>query len=172
MKAHLQWEAARERGIPRHVWGGNRRADELVGLGAAAHAVRCRKRSGPSGHAPSFGWSMPCAWPPVWIRRSPRLRRKGRRAGARRAAAARKGQQPWPHCLGRRVLHWPLRSAGPPERDGLGGGPLVLRPWSPRPCRLACRPTESLGGAGHRGPSMTRRWMGSALSAPSAGGAP
>ena len=39
MKAHLSWEEASERGIPRHAWEGNRRTDELAGRGAAVHAV-------------------------------------------------------------------------------------------------------------------------------------
>ena len=39
IKAHLDWEAAEERGYPRHAWEGNKRADVLAGRGAASHAV-------------------------------------------------------------------------------------------------------------------------------------
>ena len=39
IKAHLDWEAAEERGYPRHAWEGNKRADMLAGRGAASHAV-------------------------------------------------------------------------------------------------------------------------------------
>ena len=38
VKAHLDWPAAEARGISVEVWQGNRRADELAGQGAAAHA--------------------------------------------------------------------------------------------------------------------------------------
>ena len=38
-KAQLEWEAAMARGILRHAWEGNRRADELAGKGAATHAM-------------------------------------------------------------------------------------------------------------------------------------
>ena len=50
-KAHLEWKAAQARGNPKHVWEGNRRADELAGLGAAAHArPRAWGGAGPLGY--------------------------------------------------------------------------------------------------------------------------
>ena len=39
VKAHLEWDVAERRGIPRHAWEGNCRADELAGRGAAQHEV-------------------------------------------------------------------------------------------------------------------------------------
>ena len=39
VKAHLEWDEAESRGIPRHAWEGNRRADALAGNGAALHEV-------------------------------------------------------------------------------------------------------------------------------------
>ena len=38
IKAHLDWQSAQQRGFPWRAWAGNQRADELAGLGAAAHA--------------------------------------------------------------------------------------------------------------------------------------
>ena len=38
VKAHLDWSAARGRGISWQTWAGNQRADELAGLGASRHA--------------------------------------------------------------------------------------------------------------------------------------
>ena len=39
IKAHLDWEAAEEKGYPRYSWDGSKRADELAGRGAASHAL-------------------------------------------------------------------------------------------------------------------------------------
>ena len=97
VKAHLEREEARERGITRHAWEGSRRADELVGQGAAARVVD-------PAEVERARWAIDATeraqlWMPEALQQAvgadpprPRQRRQGRRAGVRPPPARGRGR--------------------------------------------------------------------------------
>ena len=68
-RAHLDWPSAQQHGFPWRAWAGNQRADELVWLGATAHAPSSSDASkvlkSRCDAAPIDEWLLPFRWLPT-----------------------------------------------------------------------------------------------------------